>query len=195
MYTSTHIQTHSIDRFIECVEEFKFFDKFKEPTYMWGNFGYHCTGDIDLVFIGEPTEELAKKLIDFKLFAKERGCLKLDCCVCENTKLFSYIPEMNENYDVKFVDTIKYKLGEHPPRAYGQNPEKINKYFWKYNAVGLNLKSKLRFEKQDVRYPIRLEEFIKLVYNIKNQEIYNTEKDKTFKLQKEQARLIKNAIR
>ena len=54
---------------------------------------------------------------------------------------------------------------------------------------------KLRFEKQDVRYPIRLEEFIKLVYNIKNQEIYNTEKDKTFKLQKEQARLIKNAIR
>ena len=182
MLSTPHIQTYSIDRFIDLVEEFKFFDIFKEPTYIWGNFGYRFTHDIDLIFIGKPTEELAQRLIDFKLFAKERGCLKLDCQVYEDTKLFSYIPEMNVNRDV-VIDTIKYKLMDYPPKG---NSEKINKYFWKVNCVGLNDKSKLRFGKQDVRYPIRLEEFIKLVYNIKNQEIYNTERDKTFKISREE---------
>ena len=45
----------------------------------------------------------------------------------------------------------------------------------------MNEKNKFRAGKVNLHYPILIEDFIKLVFNIKNQDIYNTREDSTFK--------------
>ena len=106
--------------------------------------------------------------------------MKIDEQVFKDTKVFSYIPEMNKG-DVDMKDVFKYKTKElNSPRIYRDTPKKINKYFWEFNLLGLNEKCKFRHGKANIHYPILIEDFMKLYFNIKNPYIYNTDRDVSF---------------
>ena len=171
-----------IDTFIECLKEYDFLTVFdKWETYLWSNFPYNCTWDIDIVFIGDPSEELGEKIIDFQKYVKTKTNMKIDEQVFKDTKVFSYIPEMNKG-DIEFKNVFKYKTKElNSPRIYRDEPKKVNKYFWEFSLLGLNEKCKFRHGKTNIHYPILIEDFMKLHFNIKNPSIYNTIKDITHK--------------
>ena len=44
----------------------------------------------------------------------------------------------------------------------------------------MNEKNKFKVGKANLHYPILIEDFIKLVFNIKNQHIYNTKEDSSY---------------
>jgi hypothetical protein len=44
----------------------------------------------------------------------------------------------------------------------------------------MNEKNKFRAEKANLHYPILIKDFIKLVFNVKNQDIYNTVNDSSY---------------
>ena len=170
----------NIDTFIECLNEYNFLKVFdKWETYLWSNFPYNFTRDIDIIFIGEPSEELGEKILDFQKYARTKDDMKIDEQVFRDTKVFSYIPEMNKG-DVDMKNVFKYKTKEiNSPRIYRDTPKKINKYFWEFNLLGLNEKCKFRQGKTNIHYPMLIEDFMKLHFNIKNPGIYNTVEDKT----------------
>ena len=173
----------NIDKFILCLEKYNFLQVFnKWETYLWSNFPYNYTWDVDIMFIGEPTEELGEKIIDFKEFCKIESEIKIDEQVFEDTKVFSHIEEYNRTGDMNLSNIVKYKTKKiNSPRIYKSEPKQINKYFWKFDLIGVNEKYKFRAGKANLHYPILMEDFIKLVFNIKNQDIYNTAEDSSFK--------------
>ena len=173
----------NIDKFILCLEKYNFLQVFnKWETYLWSNFPYNYTWDVDIMFIGEPTEELGEKIIDFKEFCKIESEIKIDEQVFEDTKVFSHIEEYNRTGDMDLSNIVKYKTKKiNSPRIYKSEPKQINKYFWKFDLIGVNEKYKFRAGKANLHYPILMEDFIKLVFNIKNQDIYNTAEDSSFK--------------
>ena len=171
----------NIDKFILCLEEYNFLEVFDEwETYLWSNFPYNYTWDIDIMFIGEPSEELGEKILDFKDYVYNTTEMAIDEQVFKDTKVFSFIPQMNIS-DVDMRGIKKYKTKKiNSPRIYEKEPEKINKYFWEFSLLGLNEKCKFRAGKANIHYPILIEDFIKLVFNIKNQDIYNTREDSSY---------------
>jgi len=171
----------NVDKFILCLEEYKFLEVFdKWETYLWSNFPYNYTWDIDIMFIGKPSEELGEKILDFKDYVYNKTEMTIDEQVFKDTKVFSFIPQMNIS-DVDMRGIKKYKLKKvNSPRIYEKEPEKINKYFWEFSLLGLNEKCKFKHGLANIHYPILIEDFIKLVFNIKNQDIYNTRKDSSY---------------
>ena len=130
-----------------------------------------------MIFIGEPTEELGEKIIDFQKYVKDKAEMKIDEQVFEDTKVFSHIEEYGRLGEMQFDGSIvKYKTKMHSHRG----PEKFNKHFWKYNLTSMNEKNKFKVGKANLHYPILIEDFIQLVFNIKNPDIYNTKQCKTF---------------
>ena len=160
------------------MEEYNFLKVFnKWETYLWSNFPYNHTWDIDMIFIGEPTEELGEKIIDFQKYVKDKAEMKIDEQVFEDTKVFSHIEEYGRLGEMQFDGSIiKYKTVKQEHR----NPVYYNKHFWKYNLTSMNEKNKFKVGKANLHYPILIEDFIQLVFNIKNPDIYNTKQCKTF---------------
>jgi len=172
----------NIDKFILCLEEYNFLQAFdKWETYLWSNFPYNFTWDVDIMFIGEPSEELGEKIINFKNYVYDNYGMVIDEQVFEDTKVFSHIEEYNRTGDMDLSNIVKYKTEKiNSPRIYKSEPKKINKYFWKFDLIGVNEKYKFRAGKANLHYPILMEDFIKLVFNIKNQDIYNTKEDSSY---------------
>jgi hypothetical protein len=168
----------NIDKFILCLEEYKFLEVFnKWETYLWSNFPYNYTWDIDIMFIGEPSEELGKKIIDFQKYTMDKYEMKIDEQVFEDTKVFRHIEEYERLGSMQFDGSIvKYKTKKYDHRE----PIYHNKYFWKYILNSMNEKNKFKVGKANLHYPILIEDFIKLVFNIKNQHIYNTKEDSSY---------------
>ena len=160
------------------MEEYNFLKVFnKWETYLWSNFPYNHTWDIDMIFIGEPTEELGEKIIDFQKYVTDKAEMKIDEQVFEDTKVFSHIEEYGRLGEMQFDGSIiKYKTVKQEHR----NPVYHNKHFWKYNLTSMNEKNKFKVGKANLHYPILIEDFIQLVFNIKNPDIYNTKQCKTF---------------
>jgi hypothetical protein len=167
----------NIDQFILCLEEYRFLKVFdKWETYLWSNFPFNHTWDIDVIFIGEPSEELGEKILDFQKYVKDKTEMKIDDQVFEDTKVFRHIENYNRTGDMQFDGTVlKYKTVKHDHRK----PIYHNQYLWKYVLSDTSVKNKFRVGKTNMHYPILIEDFVKLVFNIQNQHIYNTEKDLT----------------
>ena len=167
----------NVDGFISCLEEYKFLEVFNNcDTYLWSNFPINYTKDIDIMFIGEPSEELGEKIVDFKSFAMTNFDLQIDEQVYRDTRVFRYIEEYKRLGEMNFPNLDKFKLTEFKEKT----PVKYNKYFYKYILKGLTDKYRFRVGKTNLHYPILIEDFIKLVFNIKNPDIYNTTQCKTF---------------
>lgn len=166
-----------IPTFIDTLERYDFVEKFNDvEVYIWSNFPINPTGDIDLMFIGEPTEDLGKRIQEFQSFAIKQNCLRIDEQVFKDTRVFRHIEEYNRLGDIEFDNIVKYKMCE-VNSTYKTPPVKINDYFWKFELVGINAKNKSRVGKLNLHYPILIQDFIQLVFNIQNPEIYNTPKD------------------
>jgi hypothetical protein len=102
--------------------------------------------------------------------------MKIDDQVFEDTKVFRHIENYNRTGDMQFDGTVlKYKTVKQDHRK----PIYHNQYLWKYVLSDTSVKNKFRVGKTNMHYPILIEDFVKLVFNIQNQHIYNTEKDLT----------------
>ena len=189
-----------VPKFIECLKDWGFTTKFnKWEVYLWGNFPYNPTSDIDLIFIGNPSEELAELIIEFRDYVKQKTKYVIDHQVFKTTEVFSYIPQMNIS-NFEFKNIYKYKMTEiNSPRVYRKEPKKINKYFWEFDLLGLNEKKLFTLGKTNVHYPILIEDFIKLYNNITNPYTYNTREDPNWQyhitLRKEFMKIIKKKYR
>lgn len=158
----------NIDDFLECLQDYDFLSVFdKCETYLWSNFPFNPTNDIDIVFIGKLTKDLEYKIADFKRYAWENYTIKIDECIMEDTKLFAHIEEYNRTGEMSHSNIIKHRL------------DKEYKLI-KQISTGVNNKYKWRFGKLHLRYPILIADFLNLVFNIRNSDIYNTPKDKRF---------------
>lgn len=189
-----------VPKFIECLKDWGFTTKFnKWEVYLWGNFPYNPTSDIDLIFIGNPSEELAELIIEFRDYVKQKTKYVIDHQVFKTTEVFSYIPQMNIS-NFEFKNIYKYKMTEiNSPRVYRKEPKKINKYFWEFDLLGLNEKKLFTLGKTNVHYPILIEDFIKLYNNITNPYTYNTREDPNWQyhitLRKEFMKIMKKKYR
>lgn len=183
----------NIDKFILCLEEYKFLEVFDQwETYLCSNFPYNFTWDIDIIFIGEPSEELGEKILDFQKYVKDKYDMKIDEQVYENTQMFKHIVNYNSTGDMLFDGSLlKFKTVKHEHR----NPIYYNKYFWKYVLKDMSVKNKFKAGKANMHYPILIEDFIQLVFNIKNPDVYNTEQCKTFNKYKKLDKEWKDHIR
>ena len=163
-----------IDKFIQCVKDYNLIEIFNDcEIYLWSNFPFNATKDIDIILIGEPTNSLGKRVKDFKEYCVGK-CMTIDIQVFKDTKVFAGIEEYNRTGDMNLSNIEKYKLEEHPSnRIYRERPRKINDYFWEFKLQGVNNKYKWRYGKLNLHYPIEIKDFIKLVFNIKNPDIYN----------------------
>lgn len=169
----------NIDNFLLCLKEYNFLEVFsKYETYLWSNFPFNPTSDIDIMFIGKPTEDLGEKIKDFKDYAAKYFNLKIDEQVFIDTKVFAHIEEYNRTGNMNLRKITKYKLTEQAsPRIYQEKPSKINKYFWEFKLLDANEKYKFRVGKLNLHYPIDIQDFINLVWNIRNSDLYNTYND------------------
>jgi len=156
----------NIDDFLECLHDYDFINVFdKWETYLWSNFPFNPTKDVDIMFIGELTKELEHKIVSFRKYAKDNYNMKIDECILKDTKLFAHIEEYNRTGEMSHSNIIKHRL------------DQDNKLI-KQISTGVNDKYKWRYGKLHLRYPILIKDFINLVYNIRNSDIYNTPKDK-----------------
>ena len=127
------------------------------------------------------SKNLLEKIIDFQKYVMDKTEIKIDEQVFEDTKVFAHIEEYNRTGDMDLSNIVKYKTKKvNSPRIYKSEPEQINEYFWKFKLIGVNEKYKFRAGKANLHYPILIEDFIKLVFNIKNQDIYNTVNDSSY---------------
>ena len=86
-----------LSNFIEVIKKDDLIGQFPEhDIYLWSNFGFNETEDIDLIFVGNVTTELGDKV--WELYWKYRHLLEtpLDPTLYTSTKLFEHIPRFNK---------------------------------------------------------------------------------------------------
>lgn len=156
-----------LHNFINYIENHSF-DTYE--VYIWSNFGFNSTGDIDLIFVGKITEEIGKKLYNFQEDARANN-LNIDITLLPDTRIFSYIPAFNQaTTRYTFPEKIiRYKLCAMQGDQWdnGWKSTQHSKYLWKLEQRFARKDTK--YKTRDWHYPMLLENFIKLYKNIKNE--------------------------
>ena len=165
----TVLNTYRIRDFIKYTKSVNLFDTFSTyEIYIWSNFGFNTSKDIDLIFIGEPTETIGQSLYDLKMNALPFH--SLDITLLPDTRMFSYIPGFNKSLTNYYFPEkiIRYKLGNMQKHQHdnGWICTEHSKHLWKIEQTFARKDTKYR--DRDWHYPMLLENFIKLHENIRN---------------------------
>ena len=156
-----------VHNFIKYIENHSF-DTYE--VYIWSNFGFNSTGDIDLIFVGNITEDIGEKLYNFQKDARANN-LNIDITLLPDTRIFSYIPAFNQaTTQYTFPEKIiRYKLCAMQKDQWdnGWKSTQHSKYLWKLEQRFARKDTK--YKDRDWHYPMLLENFIKLYKNIKNE--------------------------
>jgi len=129
--------------------------------YLWSNYGYNESPDIDLKFVGSVTPEIGKQLFDlFRSFD-----IFLDVTMYENTKIFEHIPRFNRcTDDIYYFDEeiIRYKCWPQKNNDYhGREVEQIDEYLFKVKQIFARKDGK--YKNRDWTYPMLLSNYEKFV--------------------------------
>jgi len=129
--------------------------------YLWSNYGYNESPDIDLKFVGSVTPEIGKQLFDlFRSFD-----IFLDVTMYENTKIFEHIPRFNRcTDDIYYFDEeiIRYKCWPQKNNHYhGREVEQIDEYLFKVKQIFARKDGK--YKNRDWTYPMLLSNYEKFV--------------------------------
>lgn len=132
--------------------------------YLWSNYGFNETEDIDLKFVGEINGNLGEKL--FRLFqTSSTEKLKLDPTMYENTKIFEHIPRFNRcTDDIYYFDEeiIRYKCWPQKNNEYhGREVERLDKYLFKVKQIFARKDGK--YKNRDWTYPMLLSNYEKFI--------------------------------
>ena len=129
--------------------------------YLWSNYGYNESRDIDLKFVGSVTPKIGKQLFDlFRSFD-----IFLDVTMYENTKIFEHIPRFNRcTDDIYYFDEeiIRYKCWPQKNNDYhGREVEQIDEYLFKVKQIFARKDGK--YKNRDWTYPMLLSNYEKFV--------------------------------
>jgi predicted nucleotidyltransferase len=162
-----HIQrkpVHNIKDLIESADLFRTFSDYE--IYIWSSFPFKTDSDVDIIFVGEVTETLGKRLHELS----EK--INLDITVLPTTRIFSYIPDFNKaTFRYYFPEKIiRYKLCPMNRDEWdnGWKCTKHSEYLWKIDQTFARKDTKYKTRKW--HYPMLFIDFIKLYENIKNED-------------------------
>ena len=154
-----------LSNFIEVIEKDNLIGQFPEhDIYLWSNFGFNETQDIDLKFVGNITPEFGERV--WELYRKYRKLLEtpLDPTLYTSTKLFEHIPRFNRcTEDLYYFneDIHRYKLWPQKNNEFhGREVEKVSEYLYKVKQVFARKDGK--YTNRHWTYPILLSDLIKL---------------------------------
>jgi len=154
-----------LSNFVEVIESDNLIEQFPDhDIYLWSNFGFNKTTDVDITVIGEVNSKIAEQCYD--IFKKYRKLfpLYLDIVLSPNTNLFEHIPRFNEcTDDIYYFDKeiIRYKLWEQKDNKYhGREVIKINDRLYKVTQIFARKDTK--YKERKWTYPILLSDLIKL---------------------------------
>lgn len=129
--------------------------------YLWSNYGFNETKDIDLKFVGDVTPLISQQIVDFPFNYKTF----LDITMYENTKIFEHIPRFNRcTDDVYYFDEeiIRYKTRPQKNNHYhGREVEQIDEYLFKVKQIFARKDGK--YKNRDWTYPMLLSNYEKFV--------------------------------
>ena len=129
-----------LSNFIEVIQKDNLLAQFPEHNiYLWSNFGFNETKDIDLIFVGDVTSEFGERV--WKLYRKYRKLLEtpLDPTLYTSTKLFEHIPRFNRcTEDLYYFneDIHRYKVWPQKNNEFhGREVEKVSDYLYKVKQI------------------------------------------------------------
>ena len=129
--------------------------------YLWSNYGFNETEDIDLKFVGDVSPLISQQIVDLPL----SFTILLDVTMYENTKIFEHIPRFNRcTDDVYYFDEeiIRYKTRPQMDNDYhGREVEQIDEYLFKVKQIFARKDGKYR--NRDWTYPMLLSNYEKFV--------------------------------
>jgi len=154
-----------LSNFVEVIESDNLIEQFPDhDIYLWSNFGFNKTTDVDITVIGEVTSEIAEQWYD--IFNKYRKLfpLYLDIVLSPNTNLFKHISRFNEcTDDIYYFDEeiTRYKLWEQKDNEYhGREAIKISDKLYKVKQIFA--RKDIKYKERKWTYPILLSDLIKL---------------------------------
>lgn len=154
-----------LSNFIEVIKKDDLIGQFPEhDIYLWSNFGFNETQDIDLKFVGNVTSELGERV--WELYCKYRKLLEtpLDPTLYTSTKLFEHIPRFNTcTEDLYYFneDIHRYKVWRQKNNEFhGREVEKVSEHLYKVKQVFARKDGK--YINRHWTYPILLSDLIKL---------------------------------
>ena len=154
-----------LSNFIEVIQKDNLLAQFPDhDIYLWSNFGFNKTEDIDLIFVGDVTSELGEKV--WELYCKYRKLLEtpLDPTLYTSTKLFEHIPRFNKcTEDLYYFDEDihRYKVWQHKNNEFhGREVEKVAEHLYKVKQVFARKDGK--YKERHWTYPILLSDLFKL---------------------------------
>lgn len=154
-----------LSNFIEVIQKDNLLAQFPEHNiYLWSNFGFNETKDIDLIFVGDVTSEFGERV--WKLYRKYRKLLEtpLDPTLYTSTKLFEHIPRFNRcTEDLYYFneDIHRYKVWPQKNNEFhGREVEKVSDYLYKVKQIFARKDGK--YTNRHWTYPILLSDLIKL---------------------------------
>ena len=133
----------------------------EHEIYLWSNYGFNDTPDIDLKFVGHVNSSISQQAL-----ALSRSFDKfLDITFYENTKIFEHIPRFNRcTDDIYYFDEeiIRYKFWPQKNNEYhGREVEQIDECVFKIKQVFARKDGK--YKNRDWTYPMLLSNYEKFV--------------------------------
>lgn len=133
--------------------------------YIWSNYGFNPTSDLDLKFVGEVNGNIAESLWYYHWENLEP--IKLDITLYHDTKIFEHIPRFNRcKKDIYYFDEeiIRYKTFPQKNNEYhGREVEQIDNYLYKVKQVFARKDGK--YKNRQWTYPILISDYKKLINN------------------------------
>ena len=127
--------------------------------YLWSNYGFNPTKDIDLKFVGNVNEEIAMELLDLW---NESGRI-IDPTIYIDTTLFEHIPRFNRCTEDKYYfdeEIVRYKVWPQKNNEYhGREVEQISEHLYKVKQIFARKDGK--YKNRQWTYPMLLSDYEK----------------------------------
>lgn len=154
-----------LNDFLKVIDKDKLITQFPEhDIYLWSNFGFNETEDIDLIFVGNITAEFGEKVWELYLKYRRLFDIPLDPALYTSTKLFEHIPRFNNcTEDLYYFNEDIYRYKVWPlanNKFHGRELEKVDEYLYKVKQIFARKDGK--YKERHWTYPILLTDLIKL---------------------------------
>jgi hypothetical protein len=137
----------------------------EHEIYLWSNYGFNDTPDIDLKFVGDVNFLIGQQALALSRSFTKSNNIKLDITMYENTKIFEHIPRFNRCTDDIYYfneEIIRYKFWPQIDNEYhGREVEQIDDCVYKVKQIFARKDGK--YKNRNWTYPMLLSNYEKFV--------------------------------
>ena len=146
---------------LESIKKVNLIESFpNHDIYIWSNYVFNESPDIDLKFVGEVNNEIADK-VSMLSIPKPSGII-FDPTLYTNTKIFEHIPRFNRcTDDIYYFDEeiIRYKIRSQKNNEYnGREVEELGPRLFKIKQIFARKDGK--YKHRHWTYPILLKDLL-----------------------------------